>query len=651
MSLNNTAITNDILTFLQSSRYLNEWGLIKIIKHCTNNNPYRNEPDNSDNRNMWKEQTVINFPILYLASVYLYIYAKQRGCTTFLFATRDCCHWYKVFRALFPDIKHKVHYFNCSRIMFERATENNNEHFNKYVKSLIGSDLNKVVFIDIHGTSKRVFSYFREKYASVPYSFLLSATHKDYNRFPKITRHYHKKRRFINIVFNARGSPCESLNYDLVGTLQDYNENGPVRDPLEYDYNLVKKYHDCMNYILERTPPLTSAINNMLKRDKFQEYLLSLLSTNINKVFEAILVNKPTVLKHMDHIGKHIKTEDKKNTSKQKSTDKGVKKSPEKTIEKPIEKTETIKLETIKPETIKPETVKPEIVKNINEEIMKEIVKLETITDVNKSDNNSNNFNNDKEITSYTNVNDNNKLNVILDGYMHKGVKPVEIIFIDILCNDTTYGLIWNAKYEGKTCVVKMIMLKSGLYYDKFTNENAEFYKRDERYPFAHTKFLNHKAMAEEQFTQEIKELEYLSKNKIGPKFFGSFSINRFGLHYGFIVMEKIDCSIKEVLVKRYLTDEEISLIGDTISLLHNIHNKVHGDLKPSNIGAFVDENGIIKKCVFLDCQKVRHKKNYTDDQFRRLKQRDWDTYNLHLQRNTELQASKYVNDFNNEGL
>ena len=131
--------------------------LLDIINAINEECPYNK--DNGYKYVMWNEQANINFPILYLASIYLYIYAKQKGCTTFLFATRDCSHWHKIFKKMFPHTN--VHYFNCSRVMLEKATKNGNEDYNEYVKSLV-DDVEKTIYIDLHGTGKRIFSYFYE---------------------------------------------------------------------------------------------------------------------------------------------------------------------------------------------------------------------------------------------------------------------------------------------------------------------------------------------------------------------------------------------------------------------------------------------------------------------------------------------------------
>jgi len=128
----------------------------------TINDVYERNPYDSTRKEMWKEQCLLNFPLLYLASLVLYRHGQERGCNTYLFATRDGCHWFRIFKALFPDAK--VHYFHCSRLMLENAVKKTNASFNKYVQSIIPVgdkghlNISKMIYVDIHGTGQRMFS-------------------------------------------------------------------------------------------------------------------------------------------------------------------------------------------------------------------------------------------------------------------------------------------------------------------------------------------------------------------------------------------------------------------------------------------------------------------------------------------------------------
>lgn len=578
---------NNIYDYIKSLKFLNECGLIKMIKQNLKENPYEyNNVNNSNNfkSDMWKEQALINFPLLYLASVYLYIYAKEKGCTTFLFTTRDCCHWHRIFSKLFPHCN--VHYFHCSRNMFEKATFKGNTYFDNYVKSLVKSNMDKVIFVDVHGTCKRMFSYFSQRLGHVPHGFLLSSTYKTYSKFPQVTKYYKNKNKFINLVFNARGSPCESLNYDAMGTLQDFNEKGPVRDKLEYDVRLIEPYHECINAFLKNIYPLNKELDHIDNK-----HLLEKLETNINNIYKIILQKKPMVLKYIEHIGKH---------KKKKGTD--------------------LNLDNF----------------NFNE-----------LNIYNQNNQNNQNDQNDQNYNQNYNHNHNHNKNKNKNQIDFKKIDFKKINFNEILSDDTIYSLIWKGSYNNNRCAIKMLMLRSGIYYDKDSNKyydgnkNTEIdtrtgdkYFEDSDVPFVHSQFKTHKAMHVAEFNNEINQLSYLSNYNMSPKFYGYCIINKHGIDYGFIVMERMDCSVKQILLKRSLTNEEEYIIKKTIDSLHNDYQMVHGDLKPSNIGVYLNQYGLIEKCAFFDCQKVKNGKNYNKHDFKKLVNKDWNKYHMHLEKN-----------------
>jgi len=330
MDHNNTeSLVDDVIHYIRSSK-LNIWSdLTDSIKKASRANPYKiTSLSKSSHRRlgnereglkggppldqydqyylMWEEQCAINFPLLYAASIYLYHYATKRGCDTFLFATRDCCHWFKVFKKMFPTVN--AHYFHCSRNMFEKATKFGNDHFKSYVTTLLkpseGStplvQLEKTIFVDIHGTAKRAFKYFERQFGAVPHCFLLSATLKNYSLFPSITRRYYEKNKFVNLIFDARGSPIEMLNYDIVGTLQNYNDKGPVRDDMEYSMSRLEAYHTCIDYIVSQLGVIDK---DLISNDYDLRQCLSL----IKKMYRVILNNKPVISVYIMHPGRHEK--------------------------------------------------------------------------------------------------------------------------------------------------------------------------------------------------------------------------------------------------------------------------------------------------------------------------------------------------------
>ena len=201
----------------------------------------------------WKEQMYINIPLLYLGSLLLHRYATKRGCTTFLFATRDCVHFCKIFAAMFPQ--YRVQYFHCSRNMFTVA----GNAYSAYVETaLTGSSGNRqtacaalehTVFVDLHGTGKHSLNYFRETFrpCALRVHSGLRVLRLQGTR-PCIASITRRQSKLMVQAWNVRATPIEMLNYDLRGSLQRYSRtNGPVRDQPEYPLSRIRPYHACVD--------------------------------------------------------------------------------------------------------------------------------------------------------------------------------------------------------------------------------------------------------------------------------------------------------------------------------------------------------------------------------------------------------------------
>lgn len=300
-------------TLRRFSKRLDLQEVVDNVQLTLEQNPYKKK-ESKGSHIMWKEQCLINYPMLYLASLVLYQFGEERHCNNFLFATRDCCHWQRIFKALFPDTN--VHYFDSSRNMLENATLQKNEYYDQYVASITGggSLIEKSVYIDIHGSGKRMFEYFERRWKKVPYCFLLTVAESGISSMPTTTQDWAKKGRVKGMSFGNRGGPIEMLNYDLIGTCQGYNQHGAIRDKIEYDVNRVRIYHDCMNRLIANTKPFSETalseifVKGYSKRSKKWYYVVKALA----HYTEIIENEKPIISKYITHVGKHPKRRNKK---------------------------------------------------------------------------------------------------------------------------------------------------------------------------------------------------------------------------------------------------------------------------------------------------------------------------------------------------
>ena len=110
--------------------------------------------------------------------------------------------------------------------------------------------------------------------------------------------------------------------------------------------------------------------------------------------------------------------------------------------------------------------------------------------------------------------------------------------------------------------------------------------------------------MSDERFGHEVDMIAAVGRVGLAPRLLGVWTSRRGRAHYGFIAMERLEVSVKEIILRRDLSPDEMALAAKgAISRLHRAGFK-HGDMKPSNIGARIGPDGRIASVCMIDWAK-----------------------------------------------
>jgi len=215
------------------------------------------------------------------------------------------------------------------------------------------------------------------------------------------------------------------------------------------------------------------------------------------------------------------------------------------------------------------------------------------------------------------------------------------VSFHNIISDNTHYGIIWSGLYNSLDCVIKVVLLNTGIHYNKLIHKyqnnslsiktiNAhKYFALDDTVPYLHTLYHKKKSMSVPKFTHEFTMLKIVNNINLAPKVFHHWiDQTSYPVHYGFIVMERLSKTVKDIILERDLISHELNYIRSRINKLHK-NNIKHGDLKPSNIGVYLDSHGYINKIRIIDWAKGEYTHN------KHMFITDLNTFSSHIKKNT----------------
>jgi len=204
-----------------------QFELANLARELRLKNPY---PKGSDQYQIWWEQSQFNVPILILSSLFLDTMCQRENIKTILFSQRDCYHWIKIFKKLFPNYRSID--FMTSRFVYYNPTL----EYIQYVRSFCQD---KFIVVDVNGSGKSCLTFFRAHFHFTP---LHLAIVRETTLLPGIIHENLLPDSYHNI---------EPVNFAPFGRLRSFNAAGAVRFPLEYSIDLIAPAIKCVDHAIE----------------------------------------------------------------------------------------------------------------------------------------------------------------------------------------------------------------------------------------------------------------------------------------------------------------------------------------------------------------------------------------------------------------
>lgn len=214
-----------------------------------------------------------------------------------------------------------------------------------------------------------------------------------------------------------------------------------------------------------------------------------------------------------------------------------------------------------------------------------------------------------------------------------------------VLSVKSQYGVVWKGVLGDVEVAVKMVLLQSGIHYDKKLDELVDGAGRVvskvryqhpvcEFFGLPPTTFDKRKSLTRGQFEWEVRHMRRLAKLDLSPHVYDSWYETDGPFHFAFLVTGLCHANGKAILLQRDYSKRELHLLKNMVEKLHG-HRYFHGDLKPSNMGVYLNDNGAIVKFHLLDCNKTKRVKG----NFWPLKRHDYGTFKKHFAKNLKARG------------
>jgi hypothetical protein len=154
-----------------------------------------------------------------------------------------------------------------------------------------------------------------------------------------------------------------------------------------------------------------------------------------------------------------------------------------------------------------------------------------------------------------------------------------------LISSQTHSGNVYNAHFKGQPVVVKKVLLSSGLHHThhRFRDKNGDqlLTSEAEKLFKSHrdgSTFLRRSSKSLSTFRKEGRNLRKMSR-QLAPKVYHTVIDQSGDIHFGYLVLEKCDSTLLELLLERDLNRHEERIVKRAINKLHD-----HGFGYPQSI-------------------------------------------------------------------